>query len=580
MIAQLRLALAAIVTLTGLSYGLLRSTTIMVRWNTLSIHGLAVFLLSLVLVVGLSRGLGQRPTLWRRRWLLASLVTAIWSATVIACVYQNVRGSISRLEYAAFVVPSSWIVLWLAWQWFGPWKLRTRVWGFAVTLMSVMCVVILFEIQGATGDGLVHVARRTWPPMGVLAEGKTERTAEVTAAASALATSSADDFPQFRGPNRNGDANTVQLDGDWQTNPPQELWRQPVGDGWGGFAVAGDYAITQEQRGDKECIVAYHLQTGDRLWIHTDAARFESNYGGLGPRATPATAKGRVFAVGAIGILNCLDLATGHPVWNADLLHGEPNLEHGVSFSPLIIDDLVIVSSTGEGGPCVIAFDVHSGVKRWQAGDVRASYASPISATIGGLAQVLVFHEEGVSGFALEDGEPLWDFPWSNDMKTNASQPIVGAGASNQVLVSTGYDRGAALFSLDRDSKGDWTTNTIWQSRDLDTKFSSPICVGDSVYGLDNGILACLDIATGRRRWKRGRYGHGQLLLVSDLLLVQCESGELVLVAPNPDQLLELARLHLLSDKTWNHLALAGNLLLARNNREAVCLQVTVTDPN
>jgi outer membrane protein assembly factor BamB len=285
---------------------------------------------------------------------------------------------------------------------------------------------------------------------------------------------------------------------------------------------------------------------------------------------------GRVFSVGATGLLNCLDARTGRSVWTVDIQKdtGSENIAHGVCGSPLVVDDRVLVSPTGSRGPSLAAYDSSAGQRVWAAGTRGASYSSPMLTELCGVRQVLAFDSDGVTGHDAADGRPLWHFPWTNGVKTNCSQPIPHAGGSDQVFVSTEYDKGCALFRVDRSADDTWSTHTIWSNNRLKSKFSTPVAVGDYVYGLDSGILACRDLATGTKGWKNGRYGHGQILLAGDLLIVLTESGDIVFVEPSPRQLRELGRIHALDGKTWNHPSLAGPYLLVRNDREAACYEL------
>jgi outer membrane protein assembly factor BamB len=343
----------------------------------------------------------------------------------------------------------------------------------------------------------------------------------------------------------------------------------------------GDYAFTQEQRGDRECVACYRVADGAEAWVHADPARFDSGLGGPGPRATPTVAEGRVYAVGATGLLNCLDGATGRAVWSVDILKDREaeNLTHGVSGSPLVTEGLVVVSPTGADGISLAAYDRASGKGVWQGGHDRASYASPLEAEWGGVRQVLLYNSAGVSGHDRGTGRVLWSFPWANREAVHCSQPIPDAGQPGRVLVSSGYGKGAALFEVGRTAEGDWSTRPLWESREMKTKFTTPVLHGGHLYGLDDGILACVDLRTGGRLWKQGRYGHGQVLLAGDLLLVQAEDGRVVLVEPSPEGLRERGRVRALAGKTWNSPALAGRFLLVRNDREAACYEVPLAEP-
>ena len=383
------------------------------------------------------------------------------------------------------------------------------------------------------------------------------------------------DWPQYRGSHRDGVIRSGRTDFDW-TATPTELWRHPVGAGWSSFAVADGRAWTQEQRGDRECVVCYDVETGQQIWEHADQVRFEEAMGGVGPRATPTVHDSRVYTVGATGQLNCLDALTGAAHWSTNILDDANvgNLEWAMSASPLIYDDLVIVVPGGSGG--VAAYDRISGEKSWSDGQHQTSYAAPILATLNGVEQLLWFHGDGLSGHALNGGRELWNFEFSNQPKVNAAEPIPVDGAT--VVIGSGYTLGAASLKIIRDGDGEsaaWSVETNWtENRRFKLKFNAPVRLGDYAYGLDEGILECIDLRDGKVQWKRGRYGYGQLLLAGETIIVQTEGGGVAFVHATPERFEELHQFDAMSATTWNHPVLWNDLLLIRNPEEAVCFRM------
>jgi outer membrane protein assembly factor BamB len=382
-----------------------------------------------------------------------------------------------------------------------------------------------------------------------------------------------DDYPAFRGADGLATIRSANLAADWNSDPPRELWRRKIGAGWGAFAIAGGRAFTQEQRGAEETVVCYELSTGRKLWVHADAAHFQDPEGGDGPRATPTAAGDRVFALGATGILNCLDSETGKRQWTVDvfLYNGADTPYHGASGSPLVAGDLVNVSAGGIDGRSLVAYERQTGRRVWQAGADPAGYGSPLTCEICGKRQIVILNQPGLAAHDPRTGAVLWTYPWENSLRSNCSQPVpLGDG---RLFVSSGHGRGCAVLQIRRE--GDlWSASPIWTARRMNTKFTSVVVRDRFAYGLDNGILSCIDLSDGARRWKGGRYGNGQLLLAGDLLVVQTESGDVVLVDAAPEQHRELPRYPALAEKTWNNPALAGRFLLLRNDREAVCLEL------
>ncbi len=506
------------------------------------------------------------------------------------------------IRTAATIVVSG-IALLLWWLSFSHAPGRLRLLGL-LGLASVFGVsVLLFEIRGVSGDLVPRVAWRgedalPMPPRRAPGQPRVPEPvepAEVTEPGAAVAPSEPEpeavgapvaagaadpapahplrDFAQFLGPNRDATVEHVSLSRDWDATAPAELWRQPIGLGWSGFAVASDIAVTLEQRQGEELIVAYALQTGQVLWSQNNDGGFESAMTGHGPRSTPAIGAGRVFVVGARGTLTALELETGEPIFRRNILEdsgGRPP-SYGVAASPLLLEDLVVVLAGGEKGASLVAYDRISGERRWSGGDDPAAYSSPFLTTLAGLEQIVVFNQNHVAGQGASDGKVLWQFAWPRGTE-RVAQPVVLPG--DRLFVSSGYGIGSKLLEIEADDAGGLAVKLIWESRRLKAKFTQVVHKDGFMYGLDDGILVSLDLQDGERRWKRGRYGHGQILLVDDLLLVQSERGEVVLVEPRPERHIELGRFQAVEGMTWATMALAGDLLIVRSETEAACYRL------
>jgi outer membrane protein assembly factor BamB len=279
--------------------------------------------------------------------------------------------------------------------------------------------------------------------------------------------------------------------------------------------------------------------------------------------------------------LNCLDGASGKAIWTVNILkdNGGSDIAHGVCGSPLVTGEWVIVAPTGIEAKSLVAYDKQNGRRVWQGGKSQTSYGSPALATLAGVPQVLLVTHDGIEGNDLRTGKPLWDFAWSGSLNVNCSQPVIVDAQAGRVLYGTGYDKGCVLLEVTAGQGGACAVREVWQSPGkMKTKFTTAVLHDGFVYGLDDGILACLDVNTGKQLWKGGRYAHGQVLLAADLLIVQAESGDVYLVQPDPKKLIELGKIPALSSKTWNNPALAGNKLLVRNDREAVCYELPIVD--
>ncbi len=406
-----------------------------------------------------------------------------------------------------------------------------------------------------------------------------------------LKSTTPEDFPQFLGPGRNLVLTGIALERDWAAHPPRALWRQSVGAAWSGFSAVNGFAVTMEQRGEEELVTCYEVLTGKLRWAHAVAARHETVAGGVGPRCTPTIDDGLVYALGATGILRCLDGRTGDLVWSDDLLQRcgvTPDADlravaWGRSASPLVVDNLLVVPLGGpKGGSCASlgAYDKHTGELLWTGGPWQISYASPSLARLCGVPQILSVNEATVSGHRLEDGAVLWSRAWPGGSAGNATVPQAVVVSDNRVLLSKGYGVKATLIELAVSPDGDWHLTTVWEKRVLNTKFTNVAVRDGFAYGLSDGILECVEVETGGRRWRdrRGDYGPGQILLVDDLILVQAECGDVALVEANADRFVELARLPALADQTWNNLCLYGRYLLVRNSVEAACFELPLRD--
>jgi len=395
---------------------------------------------------------------------------------------------------------------------------------------------------------------------------------EVSAAAPATpATPKRDaDWPGFRGPNRDGVLRGVQVKTDWAASPPVELWRRPVGPGWSSFAVDGDLFYTQEQRGDDEVVACYRVSTGALVWRHKDAVRFWESNGGPGPRGTPTLSNGRVYSFGATGILNVLDARDGSVVWsrNAASDSGEAIPDWGFSSSPLVVGDMVMVAASG----VLAAYDLATGKPRWVGPKGLAGYSSPHLLTIDGTPQILQLSGTGAIGVAPEDGAVLWEHAWKG-------YPIVQPALTGDggVLIAVGDSSGIRRLSVAHGASG-WGAAEQWTSLGLKPYFNDFVVHEGHAYGFDGSILACIDLKDGKRKWKGGRYGNGQLVLLpdQDLLLVLSEYGDLALVGAAPDGFTELARLKAIEGKTWNHPVLSGDVLLVRNGEEMVAFRLSL----
>ena len=391
------------------------------------------------------------------------------------------------------------------------------------------------------------------------------------APAAAVAANDAE-WPGFRGSDRDSTVHGVRIDTDWSRTPPVQLWRRPIGPGWSSFAVRGDLIYTQEQRGDDENVSAYKMSTGEPVWRHRDRVRFWESNGGAGPRGTPTLNNGRVYSFGATGLLNALDANSGRLQWSRNVA-AETKTEvpgWGFASSPLVIDDVVIVAADAT----LVGYDAATGRPRWVGPVHHGSYSSPHRTTIDGIPQVMLLGGSGVTSLAPANGTVLWEHAWQG---VAIVQPaLTPDGVVINTIGGTGGNGTRRLTVAHR--AGGWNVEERWTSNGLKPYYNDFVVHNGYAFGFDGSILACIDMETGKRVWKGGRYGNGQLLLLpdQDLLLVLSEDGTLALVSATPGEFKEIARVPAIEGKTWNHPVLVGNVLLVRNGEEMAAFRLSL----
>jgi outer membrane protein assembly factor BamB len=379
-------------------------------------------------------------------------------------------------------------------------------------------------------------------------------------------------WTNFRGPNRDGRYDEMQILTTWPAQGLQQVWKEPVGLGYASFTIADGRAYTIEQRRRQEVVAAYDVNNGRQLWVQSWNAEYTDSTGD-GPRTTPTWDDGRLYALGATGELRCLDAKTGAVSWGKNILseNGASNLQWAMAASPLVVDDKVVVIPGGSGGKSVVAYNKLTGAPVWRSQNDGAAYVSPMLVTLAGKRQVLIVSASRVFGLAPENGALLWSQEWDTDMGINVSQPIIVD--KNRFFISSGYGKGAALVEV-TGAGNSFSARTVWENINMKNKFNSSVLHEGFVYGLDEGILTCLDVNTGARKWKGGRYGYGQVLLASGHLIVLSDKGELALVKASPDAYTEVTRFAALEGQTWNYPAIAGGRLFVRNSTQMAAYNI------
>jgi outer membrane protein assembly factor BamB len=501
------------------------------------------------------------------------LVTLIAIGVVTAILADKSVGPIGLIFFGAPVALTA-AVLWLFFSRNRSAALRN---GGMITAFAIFCGLMLFvRVDGVDGNQQAAVHGR-WSHSAedlYLAERTAGNGPAKSHASQTALVSKSGDWTDFRGPDRRGEVHGIKVATDWQAHPPKLVWRQRIGPAWSSMLVLGNRLFTQEQRGESEAVVCLDTTNGHELWAHEYKARFFDGQAGAGPRSSPTFSAGRIYTLGATGILSCLEAAGGKSCWSRDIIadSGAPKPMWGFSSSPLVVDGTVIVYAGGKGDKGLLAYRTQTGEPAWSVATGPVSYSSPQVVSIHGQRQVLFLSDSGLVGIDGTSGKVLWEHKapgtsmWRVALPRQIDQAAVVVGSEDLGLVR-----------LDLTGAGQsWTPSARWDSRALRPAYNDFVSLDGFIYGFDESFFCCVDASTGKRRWKAGRYGHGQVLLLGDqrLLLVISEDGQAVLVSARPDQHEELGRFQAISGKTWNHPAIANGCLYVRNAEEIACFQL------
>jgi outer membrane protein assembly factor BamB len=385
------------------------------------------------------------------------------------------------------------------------------------------------------------------------------------------------DWPQWRGPLRNGVSPETGLLTEWDPDGPPIMWKAPAGLGYSSLAVSAGRVLTLIQDGDKEAAICWDAETGQELWRYPYASSPLSLDHGDGPRSTPTVDGDRAYFLGAAGILHCLRVTDGQMLWRHGLaeefgVKGDfrKSAYWGYACSPLVDGDRLFTITGGTTNNALAAFDKHTGKLIWAAHDDPASYSSPIAVTIDGRRQIVFFTGYGLVGLAPEDGSTLWRYAWQTNDNCNIATPIA---VGSYLFISSAYDRGCALLEITRN--GDrWSTGLVYSHKRMRNHFSTSVLYDENVYGFDNTTLVCMEFRTGKIRWKQSGFGKGSLLVADRHLLILGENGKLVLAETSPEEYRETASLELPSRRTWTVPALSGGRLYVRDQQQILCLDL------
>lgn len=571
---RLWLAIAMIAAYWAFTFGMQSLDVItFVRW----ISGMAAgFLLMLVFSIWWLRNGGVSR---RDRWLM--FLAAVAGFAIDCFVADKSYSWLSLLLYCTPYVLTA-ATIWLIMACFVPLPLPRA--GLIAVMLATWGYFTLIRIDGIDGNQRAAVHWR-WTPTAEDLYLQSKSASSNDSAVSAIKTqkpmegtkliSGPADWTGFRGSDREANVCGVRVSTDWNTNPPRQIWRQRIGPAWSSMVVVQNVLFTQEQRAESEAVICLDADTGHEIWAHEDKVRFWEAVSGAGPRATPTFADGRIYAVGATGLLNCLNARTGDVIWSRDFAKESQASIPGWGFcsSPLVVGNVVVVFAGGKDDYGLLAYNIDSGEPAWRVATGQGSYSSPHLLTIDGVQQILCLSDGGLIAVQPESGKTFWKFGTATPGAPISLQPHPLEGS--RLLIPSIADLGMALLQVKR-SGDEWTADKLWPSRSLRPSFNDFVSHNGAAYGFDEAIFVCFDLQTGKRLWKGGRYGHGQVLAIADqdLLLVLSETGEAVLLKTNPDQLDEVCRFQAIEGKTWNHPALVPGRLFVRNAEEIACYDV------
>lgn len=514
--------------------------------------------------------------------IFTPLVLLPWFWNLLRLPEEGVLPTVMASQFAALL---GILILTVWWIFFSgvPWLLRLGL--FVVVSAGVVAAFMSVGKIEVTMNTFGLVPRIPWLPWQSSPEEKLAKHLEEEKQKNddlpAIdATIGVEDFARYRGAKADGIIRYAQLQTDWDTHRPEILWKLPCPGGYGGIAVAGNIAVTLQQRGEQEVVVCYDRATGRERWAYAYDANYKDIMGD-GPRSTPTIHDGRIFTCGATGELLCLGV-DGKKQWQINILEDSraKNIKWGLTGSPLIVDDLVIAHAGHDpnvrADASLVAFEQKTGKKRWATGDRPAGYSSPHLATLAGVPQILLFDGAGLVAYDPKSGRELWNTPWITKFEMNMIQPVIIG--SDQVFVSSeASPNGCALFRIKTpDNSNGWRVETVWKNKNLGARFANPVTDGKHIFGLHSlqGELRCLDVADGSIKWQGDRQGPGQMLLIGDHLLVMSAEGVLRLFATDAADATELARFTVFNDKTWNTPSFAGNQLFVRNQMEIACIKM------
>jgi outer membrane protein assembly factor BamB len=390
----------------------------------------------------------------------------------------------------------------------------------------------------------------------------------ITAVAGLLAISAscalAQDWPQWRGPNRDAKASGFTAPQTW----PKELtqkWKVSVGLGDATPALVGNKLYVFAREGDDEVIRCLDAANGKELWQEKYAAQAVSGPPAQhsGPRSSPAVADGKVVTIGVGGILSCVDAATGKMLWRKDDFSGAWPRFFTAS-SPIVTGGLCIAQLGGESNGGIVAYDLATGDQKWKWTGDGTAYASPSLLTVEGIKMLVTLTAKKIVGLGVADGKLLWEAPFPvQGMSYNAATPIV----EGQTVIYAGAGRGTKAAKIEKTADG-FAAKEIWSNPDNGVQFNSPVLKGGQIYGLSQrSVIFCLDAKDGKTLWttELGGRGFGSIVDAGSVLLALTPKGELAVFEPSDKEYKKLATYKVADTETYAYPVAAGKGLFVKD---------------
>jgi outer membrane protein assembly factor BamB len=374
----------------------------------------------------------------------------------------------------------------------------------------------------------------------------------------------AEDWPQWRGPNRDGVSAERGLMKDWPAGGPPLAWTaKGAGEGYSSFAVANGRLYTLGARDNTEYVMAFDIATGRRVWEAAHGRRF-SNDRGDGPRATPTIEGNRLYAFGASGDLSVMETATGKVLWHVNVLSqfGGSNIQWGLSESPLVLSDRILIN-VGAREASIVAFRKTDGSVIWKSQADEAGYSSAVLHQAGGVREAIYFTGHRALGVDVDSGRLLWSYGKVANNTANIATPIV---RGNRVFLSSGYGTGAALLEL-APASGGISATEVYFTREMRNHHASSVLIGDHLYGFSDAILTAMKFDTGEVAWRDRSVGKGSVVFADDRLYLYSENGVVGLAEATPAGYREHGRFEIRSGRlpTWSHPVVSGGKLFIRD---------------